>query len=104
MIFEQDECSEVEVEEEDYPIVSSEQIRDLVPSTLKFMEEPNNLFGNVLNKGKYDINYVICLLRTILDQCNAMRRNPRDFQFTLQQSLLRLLAMLEVERTNYRQK
>ncbi len=75
---------------------------------MKHLEE--NVFPIVIEKdpilfmkrtipmGKYDINYVIMLLRVILDKCNDMRHNPHDFQFTLQQSLLSLIGMLEVER------
>lgn len=61
-------------------------------------EEKNEVLGYVLDKGKYDINYVIKILQIILEQCEIMRFSPRDLQFTLSQSLKRLLAMLIVER------
>lgn len=60
--------------------------------------EPIIFMKRTIPQGKYDINYVITLLRIILDKCNEMRMQPRDFQFTLQQSLLSLIGMLEVER------
>lgn len=58
----------------------------------------NNYFGNYLQKGKYDINYVINLLKIILQKCEQMKMNPKDLQFTLRTSTEKLLAMIEVER------
>lgn len=59
---------------------------------------PVEFMKRTIHMGKYDINYVIGVLRIILDKCNEMRHKPQDFQFTLQQSLLSLIGMLEVER------
>lgn len=54
--------------------------------------------NNTVRKGKYDIHYVINLLRSIEDQCHKYRLNPSTLQFSLQNSLQRMIAMLEVER------
>jgi|ERR1700690_3157831 hypothetical protein len=51
-----------------------------------------------LNKNKYDIEYVITLLKFILDQCEEMKMNPRELQFSLVHSLKKMIAMLEVEK------
>lgn len=58
----------------------------------------NDFFKTKLEKGNYDINYVITLLKIIQNQNEKMKFNPRDFQFTLAQSLQKLICMLEVER------
>ena len=100
MTFEESE--DFEIEEEYYPIATGEQSKELVEHRhTVFMDDPNIVFGTTLEKGKYDINYTIKLLTTILNQCDRMRMNPRDFQFTLQQSLQRLLAMIVTERNDY---
>jgi hypothetical protein len=52
-------------------------------------QEVNNLCGHMLKKGSYDIDYVIVILKVILQQ------KPH---FGLQESIRKLLAMLEVER------
>lgn len=62
------------------------------------LQESSQFFRHKLNKGKYDINYVIMLLKIIQDQNEKMKLNPKDFQFTLAQSLQKLICMLEVER------
>ena len=46
----------------------------------------------------YDINYVITLLRVILDQVEAQKFNPKDLQMTLNHSIKQLLGFLIVER------
>ena len=56
------------------------------------------MFKNQLEHGKYDINYVITLLKIILNKCNAHLMSAKDLQFTLVQSLTKLIAMLETER------
>lgn len=62
----------------------------LTPSPMKHIECPHETeLTHVLLKGKYDIHYVITLIKVIL------QKKPH---FGLQQSLMRLLAMLEVER------
>ena len=58
----------------------------------------NSYIGHSLAKGKYDINYIINLLKIIMTKCEEMKHNPRDLQFTLWTSTQKLLAMLEVER------
>jgi hypothetical protein len=70
--------------------------------TVKFLATTNfgkvNYFGGIetLTKGKYDINYAINLLKIILNKCQGFPE--RDFKFSMQHSLKRLLAYLEVER------
>lgn len=49
-----------------------------------------------LPKGKYDIHYVITLLRMIDSKCQS--RPMSDLGFTLSNSLRRLISHLEVER------
>ncbi len=61
-------------------------------------EERHELFKYSLPKGKYDINFVINMLRIIVEQCDKMKMTPRDIHFSLTQSIKRLIAMLEVER------
>lgn len=61
-------------------------------------EHNQEFLHHTLKKGQYDINYTITVLRIILDKCQSMRMNPQELQFTLTQSIQRLLAMLEVER------
>lgn len=78
------------------PVPSYENAVTLLP--IAEIKNKNQYLGHCLIKGKYDINYVITLLRIIMDQCYAMRLNPRDLQFTLWTSTQKLLAMLEVER------
>lgn len=46
----------------------------------------------------YDINYVITLLKVILEQVEAQKFNPRDLQMTLNHSIKQLLGFLIVER------
>lgn len=58
----------------------------------------NQRYDSHLKKGQYDIDYVIGLLRKILQQCDSMRHNPRELEFSLRESLRRLLSMLEIEK------
>ncbi len=60
--------------------------------------ENNEIFRNSLPKGKYDINYVIRLLRIIHDKIESMKMNPREIPFTMCDSMKRLIANLEVEK------
>ena len=58
----------------------------------------NEIFSNSLPKGKYDIHYVIELLRIIHDKIESMKMSPKDIPFTMCDSMKRLIANLEVER------
>jgi hypothetical protein len=53
---------------------------------------------------KYDINFTIATIKTILFKVQEMKLNPRDLQFTLQTSLPSLLAFLEIERDRMKYK
>lgn len=55
-------------------------------------------FRESLEKGKYDINYVITLLRIIEGKCEAGKLSPSDLRFSLQQSCKEMIAHLETER------
>lgn len=48
--------------------------------------------------GKYDINFVINLLKQIESKCNKGKFNPSDLRFTLQESCKTLRVKLEMER------
>jgi hypothetical protein len=50
-----------------------------------------------LEKNKYDIVFVINLLRTIIKHCNCPGKYSKDFMFSLMRSLESLLSKLEVE-------
>jgi hypothetical protein len=63
-----------------------------------FELKANRYCDHYLEKGKYDIDYVINLLKIIMQKCEQMRMNPKDLQFTLWTSTQKLLSMLEVER------
>jgi len=62
----------------------------------------NEIFRKSLPKGKYDINYVINLLRIIHDKIESMKFNARDIPFTMCDSMRRLIANLETERDQQR--
>lgn len=90
-------------EQEDYnvtflPVTINGKNFSSVTDLLKSEDKMNSFLQYSLPKGKYDINYVINLLRIILDQCHKMKGSPRDLQFTLWISVQKLLSMLEVER------
>lgn len=51
-----------------------------------------------LQKNKFDISYVISLLKTILRISDKLKMNPIQFQFTLVDSVKKLLANLEIEK------
>jgi LytS/YehU family sensor histidine kinase len=51
-----------------------------------------------LDKSKYDIHFVINLIKTLIDQIERNKFNSSDIAFTLSYSLKKLLANLEVER------
>lgn len=62
---------------------------------------PGNPFMNfTLPKGNYSIDYVINLIKIILEK--AGRFPSQEFHFTLTNSLQRLLANLEVEKDQLR--
>jgi hypothetical protein len=58
----------------------------------------NKLYDHSLPKGQYDINYVIRLLRIIVDQVEKQKMNPSNIAFSLTESCKRLIAHLETER------
>lgn len=64
----------------------------------KQVKTTNDFVGHSLEKGKYDINYVITLLQIIEKKCHEMQMQPRDLSFTLRESCKRLIAMLIVEK------
>lgn len=76
-------------------IMSGEQVKQMFESregkVIPFLEHN-------LNIDKYDINFVINVLKTILRECDRHKINPKDLHISLSQSVKRLLAMLEVER------
>lgn len=49
-------------------------------------------------KGRYDINYVISLLRIIEGKCEKGKFRAEDLRFSLQQSCKQMIGYLEVER------
>jgi hypothetical protein len=51
-----------------------------------------------LPKGKYDIHYVIQLVKILEDKVNAHLHSAQDLQLTLKTSLKSLRGMLETER------
>ena len=79
-----------------YLAVKKEETQEIkvIPET----EHNQEFLHHTLKKGQYDINYTITVLRIILDKCHSMRMRPQELQFTLTQSIQRLLAMLEVEK------
>lgn len=48
--------------------------------------------------GKYDIHYVINLLKQIENKCNSGKFNAKDLRFSLQESCKILRVKLEMER------
>jgi len=50
-----------------------------------------------LSKGEYNRDYVIALLKSLLNQIHAMRFSPQHLQLTLQHSIQKLLADIEME-------
>lgn len=59
-------------------------------------EQKDEIFS--LPKGKYDINYVINLLKIIESKCENGKLTPSDLRFSLQQSCKLLRGNLEIER------
>jgi ribosomal protein S27E len=55
-------------------------------------------FRGFVAKGKYDINYVITLLRIIEGKCHSKRLSPSDLRFSLQESCKQMITYLETER------
>jgi hypothetical protein len=69
----------------------------------KEIQEPNPLlespkFEENIKYGKYDIHFVISMLRKIVSECDKLKMQPHNIHFSLTNSLKRLIAMLEVER------
>lgn len=62
------------------------------------LDNQNKFYGHSLEKGKYDINYVINILKIIVEKCEQLKMRPQDLAFTLTESCKRLIAMLEVEK------
>lgn len=60
--------------------------------------EQIKFLNNTLTRGKYDVDYVINLCKMIETKCHEMRHNPQHLQFTLQESLKKLIAFLQVEK------
>ena len=86
-----------EIEQFEFPI---EEIKNVKIPIVKLnrSSKNNEIFTNSLPKGKYDIHYVIKLLRIIHDKIESMKMSPRDIPFTMCDSMKRLIANLEVER------
>lgn len=66
----------------------------------KYNPDPPKFCDNMLQHGKYDIHYVIKLLRVIEEKCHQYRLSPHDLRFSLQQSCQKLINFLEIERDN----
>lgn len=86
-----------EIEQFEFPI---EEIKNVKIPIVKLSRNfrNNEIFNKDLPKGKYDIHYVIKLLRIIHDKIESMKMSPRDIPFTMCDSMKRLIANLEVER------
>lgn len=74
--------------------------KEITPYIPKHLREENEFLDKKLQKGKYDIDYVLTLLKMIHLKCHEMRMNPRNLQTTLQDGCLRLIANIETERDN----
>lgn len=61
-------------------------------------QKDSEFLGHNLEIGKYDIHFAINILKTILIECQAFKMNSEPLYRTLDHSIKRLLAMLEVER------
>ncbi len=83
-------------EQMNFPIINSNNLETKFKSIDRLNK--NRIFNQYLNKNKYDIDYVINLLRIIHDKVESMKMNPKDIPFTLCDSLKRLISNLEVER------
>jgi len=70
-----------------YPPITAEQLNQNKPPFLR------HTLTDI-----YDINYVITLLKVILEQVEAQKFNPRDLQMILNHSIKQLLGFLIVER------
>jgi hypothetical protein len=57
-----------------------------------------------LNKEKYNIDFVINMIKTLIDQIDRHKLNPNDLAFSLTHSLKRLLGNLEVEKDQLNKK
>jgi hypothetical protein len=54
---------------------------------------------SALQKGKYDIDYVLTLLRILTIQCEQLRHRPKEeMYFSLKESINRLMSMLQTEK------
>jgi hypothetical protein len=96
------ELEDIHMEEWDYDPTEIPTVDCTIPTIRSCNElaeiKANRYFGYYLEKGKYDIDYVINLLKIIMQKCEQMKMNPKDLQFTLWTSTQKLLSMLEVER------
>lgn len=63
-------------------------------------EIPDDFPKNAVQKGVYDINYAITLLRSIEGMVD--KYNHYDLKFTLKTSLRKMICYLEVERDQMR--
>lgn len=80
--------------EKNEPMRYSESVT-LFPVT-KERTPPNDNFAQSLPRGKYDIHYVILLLKIIIGKCESF--HTKDFKLSMTHSLKKMLAYLEVER------
>lgn len=55
----------------------------------------NSFVGN-----KYDVDYVIHILKTIIFHCEKNKFNPQDALFSINEQCKKLLSHLEVEKFN----
>lgn len=61
-------------------------------------EDTNQFCHTSLPKGKYDIDYVIRLLKIIIEQCDYHQLNRYDLPMSLRESCKKLIAYLNTEK------
>ena len=72
--------------------LSRKEIRAFLKKLRKEKEE------TYLDKSKYNIDFVISMIKTLIDHVERNKMNPQDLAFSLNHSLKRLLANLQVDK------
>lgn len=72
-------------------------VSELQPKTIP-LEDTNEFLRHSLQKGKYNIDYVISLLKIIEEECKRHQLNRHDLPLSLRESCKRLRGSLEVEK------
>lgn len=76
---------------------SIQEIKELQPVP-KPLDDTNEFLRHTLQKGKYDIDYVISLLNILIQECNHHQLNRHDLPMSLRVSCQKLIANLQTEK------